>query len=66
MRPLTGVTVEDKIIQRATAAMLNHIYEEIFLGFSYGFWLECGQHEPSRRALVRDFCPTGDLLLDTR
>jgi RNA-directed DNA polymerase len=36
-RPL-GVTVpEDKIVQRATAEVLNAIYEEDFLGFSYGF-----------------------------
>ena len=29
--------LEDKIVQRATAAVLNAIYEEDFLGFSYGF-----------------------------
>src|ERR671934_1095984 len=28
---------EDKITQRATVAVLNAIYEEDFLGFSYGF-----------------------------
>src|SRR5215831_7312741 len=36
-RPLAVATVEDKIVQRATATLLNAIYEEDFLGFSYGF-----------------------------
>jgi RNA-directed DNA polymerase len=36
-RPLAVAALEDKIIQRATAAVLNAIYEEDFLGFSYGF-----------------------------
>ena len=29
--------LEDKIVQRATVTVLNAIYEEDFLGFSYGF-----------------------------
>jgi RNA-directed DNA polymerase len=29
--------LEDKIVQRATTAALNAIYEEDFLGLSYGF-----------------------------
>jgi RNA-directed DNA polymerase len=36
-RPLTISTLEDKIVQEATRAVLNSIYEEEFLGFSYGF-----------------------------
>ena len=36
-RPLAIAALEDKIIQRATATVLNAIYEEDFLGFSYGF-----------------------------
>ena len=36
-RPLGITTVEDKILQRAVAEVLNAIYEEAFLGFSYGF-----------------------------
>jgi RNA-directed DNA polymerase len=36
-RPLAIAALEDKIVQRATAAVLNMIYEEDFLGFSYGF-----------------------------
>jgi len=36
-RPLAIASLEDKIVQRATATVLNAIYEEDFLGFSYGF-----------------------------
>ena len=36
-RPLAVAALEDKIVQRALAALLNAIYEEDFLGFSYGF-----------------------------
>src|SRR6266536_1680456 len=36
-RPLAVAALEDKIVQRATAAVLSAIYEEDFLGFSYGF-----------------------------
>ena len=36
-RPLAVAALEDKIVQRATAMVLNAIYEEDFLGFSYGF-----------------------------
>ena len=36
-RPLGVPTLEDKIVQRAAAEVLNAIYEEDFLGFSYGF-----------------------------
>src|ERR1700693_1081301 len=36
-RPLGIASVEDKILQRAVVAVLNAIYEEDFLGFSYGF-----------------------------
>ena len=37
--------LEDKLVQRATAAVLNQIYEEDFLGFSYGFRPGRGQHD---------------------
>ncbi|HVA06508.1 MAG TPA: group II intron reverse transcriptase/maturase [Acidimicrobiales bacterium] len=36
-RPLGIATLEDKIVQRAVAEVLNAIYEQDFLGFSYGF-----------------------------
>jgi group II intron reverse transcriptase/maturase len=37
LRPLGVPALEDKIVQRATAEVLNTIYEQDFLGFSYGF-----------------------------
>src|SRR5947207_5501349 len=36
-RPLAVAALEDKIVQRAVIALLNAIYEEDFLGISYGF-----------------------------
>jgi RNA-directed DNA polymerase len=36
-RPLGVASLEDKILQRAVAEVLNAIYECDFLGFSYGF-----------------------------
>ncbi|WP_255739540.1 reverse transcriptase domain-containing protein, partial [Frankia sp. CiP3] len=37
LRPLGIVTLEDKIVQRAAVEVLGAIYEQDFLGFSYGF-----------------------------
>jgi len=47
-RPLAVAALEDKILQRATATVLNAIYEEDFLGFSYGFRPRRGQHDAPR------------------
>jgi RNA-directed DNA polymerase len=44
-RPLAVAALEDKIVQRATAAVLNAIYEEDFVGFSYGFRPGRGAHD---------------------
>jgi RNA-directed DNA polymerase len=44
-RPLAVAALEDKIVQRATVAVLNVIYEEDFLGFSYGFRPGRGTHD---------------------
>ncbi len=44
-RPLAVAALEDKIVQRATAVLLNAIYEEDFLGFSYGFRPGRGAHD---------------------
>jgi group II intron reverse transcriptase/maturase len=44
-RPLGIAALEDKIVQRAVAQVLNAIYEEDFLGFSYGFRPGRGQHD---------------------
>ena len=37
LRPLGVAALEDKIVQRAVVEVLNAVYEEDFLGFSYGF-----------------------------
>ncbi len=44
-RPLGIAALEDKIVQRAVVEVLNGIYEEDFLGFSYGFRPGRGQHD---------------------
>jgi RNA-directed DNA polymerase len=44
-RPLAVAALEDKIVQSATATVLNAIYEEDFLGFSYGFRPGRGTHD---------------------
>ena len=44
-RPLAVAALEDKIIQRAVVALLNAIYEEDFLGISYGFRPGRGTHD---------------------
>jgi len=44
-RPLAVAALEDKIVQRATITVLSAIYEEDFLGFSYGFRPKRGQHD---------------------
>src|SRR3984893_5387439 len=44
-RPLAVMALEDKIVQRATAAVLSAIHEEDFLGFSYGFRPKRSQHD---------------------
>jgi len=44
-RPLGIASVEDKILQRAVVTVLNSIYEEDFLGFSYGFRPNRSQHD---------------------
>jgi RNA-directed DNA polymerase len=44
-RPLGIAALEDKIVQRAVVVVLNAIYEEDFLGFSYGFRPGRGQHD---------------------
>ena len=36
-RPLGIAALEDKIVQQAVVTLLNQIYEENFVGFSYGF-----------------------------
>jgi len=44
-RPLGITALEDKIVQRAVVMVLSAIYEEDFLGFSYGFRPGRSQHD---------------------
>src|SRR5881227_577557 len=44
-RPLGVAALEDKLVQQAVATILNQIYEEDFLGFSYGFRAGRSQHQ---------------------
>jgi RNA-directed DNA polymerase len=44
-RPLGVAALEDKLVQYAVATILNQIYEEDFLGFSYGFRPGRSQHD---------------------
>ena len=44
-RALGIAALEDKIVQKAVSTVLNQIYEEDFLGFSYGFRPGRNQHD---------------------
>ena len=44
-RPIGVPALEDKIVQRAAVEVLNAVYEEDFLGFSYGFRPGRSQHD---------------------
>lgn len=44
-RPLGIAALEDKIVQQAVVTVLNQIYEEDFIGFSYGFRPGRGAHD---------------------
>jgi RNA-directed DNA polymerase len=44
-RPLAIAALEDKLVQKAVLAVLNCVYEEDFLGFSYGFRPKRSQHD---------------------
>lgn len=52
-RPLGITCVEDKILQQAMVWVLESIYEQDFLGFSYGFRPERNQHNALEQRLVR-------------
>jgi group II intron reverse transcriptase/maturase len=43
-RPLAVAALEDKVVQRATTALLNAIYEEEFIGCGYG-WIPPGRSQ---------------------
>ena len=44
-RPLGIAALEDKVVQQAVATVLQSIYEEDFIGFSYGFRPGKSQHD---------------------
>jgi len=44
-RPLGIAALEDKVVQQGVVTVLNAIYEEDFLGFSYGFRPGRSQHD---------------------
>jgi RNA-directed DNA polymerase len=46
-RPLGVTSLEDKIVQRALVGVLEAIYEQDFLGFSYGFRAGRSPHRAS-------------------
>jgi retron-type reverse transcriptase len=56
-RPRGIAALEDKIVQRAVVGVLNAIYEEDFLGFSYGFRPGRSQHD-ALDALAVGICNT--------
>jgi RNA-directed DNA polymerase len=63
-RPLAVAALEDKIVQRAATAVLNAIYEEDFLGFSYGFRPGRGAHDAMDALVVAIESRKVNLILD--
>jgi len=63
-RPLAITALEDKIVQRATVAVLNAIYEEDFVGFSYGFRPKRSQHDALDALAVGIGCTAVNWILD--
>ncbi|MBX5100085.1 group II intron reverse transcriptase/maturase [Rhizobium lentis] len=45
LRPLGIAALEEKVVQMAVSTVLNAVYEQDFLGFSYGFRQGRGQHD---------------------
>ena len=63
-RPIAVAALEDKIVQRAVVALLNAIYEEDFLGFSYGFRPGRGTHDALDALCVGIDSKKGSYILD--
>ena len=53
-RSLVVAALEDKIVQRAVGTVPNQIWEEDFLGFSYGLRPGRSQHDALDALWVRD------------
>src|SRR3974377_1011943 len=63
-RPLAIAALEDKIVQGATVLVLNAIYEEDFLGYSYGFRPRRGAHDALDALAVAITKRKGNYILD--
>ena len=63
-RPLGIVALEDKIVQYAVGTVLNQIWEEDFLGFSYGFRPGRSQHDALDALWVGIVCKKVNWILD--
>ncbi len=64
-RPLGIASLEDKIVQQAVVTVLSAIYEEDFLGFSYGFRRGRGQHNALDALVVGIKSQKVNLILDS-
>src|SRR5947209_2305550 len=63
-RPLGIAALEDKIVQRAVVDVLNAIYEEDFLGFSYGFRPKRSQHDALDALITGIHCTKVNYIFD--
>jgi group II intron reverse transcriptase/maturase len=63
-RPLGIAALEDKILQRAVVEVLNAVYEEDFLGFSYGFRVGRNQHQALDALAFGITCTKVNVILD--
>ena len=63
-RPRAVAALEDKIVQKATVAVLNAIYEEDFLGFSYGFRPKRSQHDALDALITGIHCTKVNYIFD--
>jgi RNA-directed DNA polymerase len=58
--------LEDKLVQRAVVTLLNAIYEEDFLGISYGFRPGRGAHDAMDALCVGIHSKKVSFILDAR
>jgi RNA-directed DNA polymerase len=64
LRAFGVAALEDEILQRAVVEVLNAIYEEDFLGFSYGFRPGRSQHDALDALSVGIACRKVSFVLD--
>lgn len=63
-RPISIATFEDKVVQRAVTMVLEPIYEQEFLDFSYGFRPERSAHDAVQRLFNEVMSMGGCWLID--